>query len=119
MKKHLLIISTGILLTACSGSQQVTISNYDPNNNPYYIKKTKEYTSTNEAFDTENKVHEKINTIIEKYLGVSITSVARSKITKTDTGYQWKFMNVKTGANFSAYSDFNFSSVNIIKNQKS
>lgn len=65
------------------------------------------------------KINTKINTIIQNYLKVPISSIARSDLKETHDGYQWKFMNVKTGENYIANSDFNFKSVRITKNKRS
>jgi len=65
------------------------------------------------------KINTEINTIIQNYLKVPISSIARSDVKETNDGYQWKFMNVKTGENYIANSDFNFKSVIITKNKRS
>ena len=64
-------------------------------------------------------VESRINSIIEDYLGVSISSIARSEIKQTPTGYQWKFINVRSGGSYAASSDLNFGSVKINKVKKS
>ncbi|WP_025741333.1 hypothetical protein [Aquimarina pacifica] len=114
MKKQLYTLGISILLVGCSGSKETVQSNYDPANNPYYVKKTHQAKGTKEIDTPE--LSKKINSIIADYLGVPMNAIARSPITQTKTGYQWKFMNVKTGSSFSASSDFNFSSVKISKN---
>jgi len=65
------------------------------------------------------KINNKINAIIQNYLKVPISSIARSDVKETNDGYQWKFMNVKTGENYIANSDLTFKSVIITKNKRS
>lgn len=103
------MLATGIALISCSSKKETVVSKFDPDNNPYYVKKKK----SNEV--TDPSVQRKITTIIEQHLSVSISSIAISPITLTDSGYQWKFMNVKNGKSFTGSTDLNFGSVKIQK----
>lgn len=115
MKKRLLILGIGLAICACSSNKKtVTTTTFDPDNNPYYVKKEKK--EQNEV--TDPKIQGKINKIIEKHLRVSISSIAISPITKTPSGYTWKFMNVRNGSSFTGSSDLNFGSVEIRKKKK-
>ncbi|AXT51546.1 hypothetical protein D1818_12140 [Aquimarina sp. BL5] len=114
MKKYILMLSIGIAMSSCSSNKKTVTTKFDPANNPYYVKK--EQKGLNEVNDP--KVQGKINTIIEKHLGISISSIAISPITLTDSGYHWKFMNVRNGKTFTGSTDLKFESVKIIKNNK-
>jgi len=103
-----------IVLSSCSSNKKTISTNFDPSNNPYYVKKEKK--GLNEVSDP--KIQGQINQIIEKHLSISISSIAISPITKTDTGYHWKFMNVRNGRSFIGFSDLTFNSVSIKKNNK-
>jgi len=114
MKKQLLILAIGLAFCACSSNKKTVTTTFDPDNNPYYVKKDKK--EQNEVNDP--KIQGKINNIIERHLRVSISSIAISPITKTPSGYTWKFMNVKNGSSFTGSSDLNFGSVEIRKKKK-
>ncbi|WP_378181425.1 hypothetical protein [Aquimarina sp. SS2-1] len=114
MKKYLLMLSIGIAMSSCSSSKKTVSTEFDPNNNPYYVKKGKK--ESNEISDP--KIQGKITDIIEKHLNISISSIAISPITLTDSGYHWKFMNVRNGKSFIGSTDLNFESVKIVKNTK-
>ena len=119
MKTHLLFPIIGILLTSCSGTKEVASASpthLDLSKNPYYIIKDKEQPAPRKVINGE--LSKKVNTIIADYLNVPINSIARSPIKETKQGYEWKFMNVKTGSSYNASSDFEFSSVIINKNTK-
>jgi len=107
MKNLLLITLIGISLVSCSTSKSTVAS------------KVKSTTLENKKYVASSAVGEKINGIIQHRLGLPITSIARSEITKTRTGYYWKFMNVRTGEKFIGNSDLNFRSVDIRKYKKS
>ncbi|MAQ75061.1 MAG: hypothetical protein CL613_01860 [Aquimarina sp.] len=109
MKKYILILAAGIVLTSCSSKKEPVVSKFDPDNNPYYVKKKK----SNEV--TDPNIQRKITSLIEQHLSISISSIAISPITLTDSGYQWKFMNVKNGKSFTGSTDLNFGSVKIEK----
>ncbi|WP_405208407.1 hypothetical protein [Aquimarina sp. LLG6339-5] len=114
MKTKLLIALLGFSIISCSSSKET-------------IKETNAITSVPEkarkneasANYASKEINRKINSIIQNYLGVPISSIARSDVKETEQGYQWKFMNVKTGENFIANTDFNFNSVKITKNKRS
>ncbi|WP_299258327.1 hypothetical protein [uncultured Aquimarina sp.] len=114
MKKYILMLSIGIAMSSCSSNKETLTTKFDPDNNPYFVKKEKKGLS--EVSDP--KVQGKITTIIEKHLGISISSIAISPITLTDSGYHWKFMNVRNGKTFIGSTDLKFESVKIIKNNK-
>ncbi len=113
MKKLLCTFCMGVLLASCSGSKETVQSTYDPANNPYFVKKSRLVKGAKQIDSPE--LSNKINTIITDYLGIPMNAIARSPITQTKTGYEWKFMNVKTGSSFNASSDFEFASVKILK----
>lgn len=115
MKNLTLMLLVAIALSSCSSNKKVATSNFDPDNNPYFVKKDKT-SRTGEVNDP--KIQKKINTIIESHLGISISSIAISPITKTDNGYHWKFLNVRNGSSFKGFSDLKFNSVKIEKNNK-
>jgi len=106
MKKILLIAIIGASLISCSSSKN-TIASKTTSPEP---KKTN--------FVTSNNISNKINVIIQHSLGIPLTSIARSEITQTRTGYHWKFMNVRTGEKFIGNTDLNFQSVDIRKYKK-
>jgi len=108
MKKLLLITLIGISLTSCSTSKKTIAS-----------KAGRSTTIENKKPVESSAISKKINVIIQHRLGLPITSIARSEITKTRTGYYWKFMNVRTGEKFIGNSDLNFQSVDIRKYKKS
>ncbi|MGY3791601.1 hypothetical protein [Aquimarina sp. 433] len=114
MKAKLLIVFLGFAAVSCSGSKETLKT-----------KEVKVTTSNNIATpassqnNVSGEINTKINTIIQNYLGVPISSIARSDVQETEKGYQWKFMNVKTGENFTANSDFTFDSIKITKNKRS
>lgn len=119
MKQLLLFVFLASYLSSCSGSKE--ISSYDSNvgdknyQNRYYQKKSY---PTERAYKVEansEEINTKANKIIEKYAGVSITDIARSKVFKTREGYEWKFTNVTTGENFEIQTDHNLQSVNIFR----
>ncbi|MBW1296147.1 hypothetical protein [Aquimarina litoralis] len=116
--KHLtLTLLFAIALSSCSSNKQVTTNNFDPSNNPYFVKKEKSKVATaNEVNDP--KIQKKINSIIENHLGISISSIAISPITKKNNGYYWKFLNVRNGSSFTGFSDLKFNAVKIKKNNK-
>jgi len=114
MKKITLMLSIAIALSSCSSSKKTVTTKFDPDNNPYYVKKGKK--TFGEVNDP--KIQGQINKIIEKHLGVSISSIAMSPIMKTQSGYNWKFMNVRNGSTFIGFSDHKFGSVKIAKNKK-
>ena len=113
MKKLLLIITISLTIISCSSSKKTTSRGSDNSSE----------NSRNKVVNSEpgfsKEVNYKINTIIQSYLGVSMSSIARSEIKRTGNGYQWKFMNVKTGQNFTANSNSSFSTVKITKNSSS
>ncbi len=108
MKKIVLIVSIGILVTACSSSKNTIIQ--EPKSAIAVEKEVEEITKP-------IYVNQKINTIIQNHLGVSISTIARSKITETQTGYQWKFINVKTGEKFIGNSNLDFQNIEIVKSK--
>ncbi|WP_108803469.1 hypothetical protein [Aquimarina sp. Aq107] len=114
MKNYLLMLSIAIAVSSCSSNKKTVTTKFDPNNNPYYVKKEKKGLS--EVNDPE--IQGKINTIIEEHLGISISSIAISPITLTNSGYHWKFMNVRNGKSFIGSTDLKFESVKITKNKK-
>ncbi|MHA7055863.1 hypothetical protein ACWGOQ_0001485 [Aquimarina sp. M1] len=114
MKKYILLLSIGIAIASCSSKKNTVTTKFDPNNNPYYTKKEKK--GLGEVNDP--KIQRRINTIIEKHLGISISSIAISPITQTNSGYHWKFMNVRNGKTFVGSTDLTFKSVKIVKNNK-
>ncbi len=115
MKKIILIVTIGFLVISCSSSKKAVAENQRTQ-----VSTTAQLSKKKSSENTYSKeVNHKINTIIQNYLGTPITSIARSEIVKTENGYQWKFMNVKTGENFTANSDISFSSIEIVKNKKS
>ncbi|MDH7445500.1 hypothetical protein [Aquimarina sp. 2201CG14-23] len=116
MKKYILMLSIGIAISSCSSNKKTVASKFDPANNPYYVKKEKKGLELSEVNDP--KIQGKITAIIEKHLGISISSIAISPITSTGSGYHWKFMNVKNGKTFIGSTDLKFKSVNIRKNNK-
>ena len=108
--KIVIIIIIAFSIVSCSSSKETN------------RKLTKaEISATEKA--TNNQLNQeltnKVNKIIQNYLGVPISSIARSDVRETAEGYQWKFMNVKTGENFIANSDFSFNTVKITKNKRS
>ncbi|WP_299432809.1 hypothetical protein [uncultured Aquimarina sp.] len=114
MKNLTLMLFAIIALSSCSSNKKTVTTNFDPSNNPYYVKKEKK--ASNEVSDP--KIQGEINKIIEKHLDISISSIAISPITKTNAGYHWKFMNVRNGRSFVGFSDLKFNSVTIKKNNK-
>ncbi|SEL24020.1 hypothetical protein SAMN04487910_2128 [Aquimarina amphilecti] len=108
------MLSIAIAVSSCSSNKKAVTTKFDPNNNPYYVKKEKKGLS--EVNDP--KIQGEINAIIEKHLGISISSIAISPITLTNSRYHWKFMNVRNGKSFIGSTDINFESVKIIKNNK-
>lgn len=113
-KLHYILIIFSVI--GCSSSKKVT-----QKSNEAKTATTSEIIVVKEFPDNilNQQLTNKVNGIIENYLGVPISSIARSDIEETTEGYQWKFMNVKTGENFIANSDFNFISIKIIKNKRS
>ncbi|RZS98976.1 hypothetical protein [Aquimarina brevivitae] len=109
MKKYVFILAAGIALASCSSKKQATASTFDPNNNPYYVKKGKSKEVTDPI------IKQRIVAIIEEQLNISTSSIAISPITLTSNGYQWKFMNVKNGKSFVGSTDVKFESVTIEK----
>ncbi len=59
-----------------------------------------------------------VNHIIEKYTGNPINNFALSKIMKTENGYHWRFLNVKTGKSYIASTNNKFKSVIIYEKPK-
>lgn len=112
MKVKLLIVFLGFAVLGCSSSKELLESE----------EATISQNITTDASSQNSinrKINTKINTIIQNYLGVPISSIARSDVQETEKGYEWKFMNVKTGENFTANSDFTFNSIKITKNKRS
>ncbi|SEL24084.1 hypothetical protein SAMN04487910_2130 [Aquimarina amphilecti] len=114
MKTKLLIAILGLSIISCSSSKK-TMEETDPTVSTQKIADKKSSITNSKT----KEINHKINSIIQNYLGVPISSIARSDIKETNEGYQWKFMNVKTGENFIANTDFNFKSVKIKKNKRS
>ncbi len=109
MKKKLFFSVVSIFIIGCSSSKKSHKKKMDSDTETTLSQIAKK--RYNQEFEN------KINGIITNYLGVSISSIARSAVTPTEDGYQWRFMNVKTGENFIAYSDTSLSSVHIEKNR--
>ncbi len=67
----------------------------------------------------DSTVTEKVTSVITEYLKVPLSSIAISKILLTQDGdYKWMFLNVRTGANYTASSNRDFENVKIIKKKK-
>lgn len=116
MKKLLLLFIIASIVS-CSGSKQTIDSSITQNNNDL----PEQSIEPQEVFPrevTNQMIQDKINKLTEEYSGVSIKSIARSKVLQTTSGYEWKFMNVKTGQNYVALADTNFESVTIYKKPK-
>ena len=120
METKLFIILIGFFIVSCSSSKEITteLQEVEPEVESLVLE---EIAPSEKPLDQINKelLTNKINKIIQNYLGVPISSIARSDIEETIDGYQWKFMNVKTGENFIANSDLNFETVQITKNKRS
>jgi len=109
MKKSLLILLLSLSVISCSTSKKTASRN----------SKTNVATNNNSSETVRSlKISNQINAIIQSRLGVPISAIARSEITKTKTGYQWKFMNVRTGAKFIGSTNLTFQDVRIMKYKK-
>lgn len=114
MKRKLLLAGCVILcLDSCSSNKKTTETNNLP-------PSPKNYTFSNDT-NTQSESAEithKVNRIIEKYAKIPITSIARSKISETNFGYEWKFVNVKTGEKFIVNTGPNLEVVTLFKKTK-
>lgn len=112
MKTKLLIFATIALIGASCNSSKTAVAESSKNNETALSNQ-----SSGKLYSTA--FNNQVNTIISQQLNIPITSIARSDIKETKNGYFLKFLNVRTGEKYIFNSDFDFSSVKIIKNTKS
>jgi len=107
MKTKLLIfIAISIFTISChSGKKARTAS----------AKKQKTALYNAQKIVQNQEINIQVNRIISERLRIPITSIARSDIQKTKTGYFLKFLNVKTGQKYIFNTDFDFSKTKITK----
>ena len=97
-----------IVITSCSSTKKhaTTLKNTKP------IQTTSvSHNQNRHSADFINMV----NKITEKYAGVSLSSLARSNVNITDMGYEWKFMNVRTGKYFMIQTNHKFQNITLYK----
>ncbi len=104
MKKVLVYSYLIFSMIACSGSKNI-----------HEEVSVSEKSLKNSNLD---EVIQKVNLITEVYSNTPITAIARSKIRITKKGFQWEFVNVRTGKAYIIDTDHNFGSVTIVKKSK-
>ncbi|KAA1246548.1 hypothetical protein [Aquimarina sp. RZ0] len=113
---YLGIFTCTICFYSCSGSKEIPSADADATYKYYKVKKKNQKAVTGHVNSKEIVL--KAYNVIQKHTTSDMNDIALSKITKTKSGYHWRFANVKTGKNYIATANHKFEAVNIYEKPK-